>query len=124
MSTATKETFVKSVIGNGFKIINSVGMRKLESGAVAKLSICTGGTHNQYEGLQVVIMDVRGGVLDSQKFMFDDLLKIGSRKPDAAMVEGFKVIPHCGWQWYINTPTTSSIKLMNRTIIEYVSMFE
>lgn len=121
----SRQQFMQQLLGSSkFKIINGNGMRKLSNGNVVKCVISTTTTFEQYEKLTITITNITDGKLDRTDFRFNDNLKHApNTHPNANVKDGLKVILHCGWNWYINKPTESSVKSMVTTIEEHISFF-
>jgi hypothetical protein len=127
MAISDKHIFVSGLLkGTNCKIINSVGMRKLKSGATAKLSMATGTSHGHYDRLKLEILDVNHGKLDVRTFIFNEVLQHDktNNHPSRSLRATLEVVDHCGWEWYINTPTKASIKTMIDDINDYLEFFE
>ena len=108
-------------IQSNFEVIGTTLMMKTE-GLTAKLTLSTSGTHQHWTGFTLKIVSRKSQeVVDTQTFKFSDHLvkQAGSRDHTK-----FEVIQHCGWVWYIMTPTIHSIDHMMSTIEKYISMYE
>jgi hypothetical protein len=119
---ATKISFMRNLLaGSNFDMVDTVGMRKLPNGLVAKCSIVTQGHSGHYTALRVDIINAATSQVDTQFFKFDNyLIKAEGSRRD---YNEFVVIEHCGWEWYILTPTQYSIKEMLKSIETYVRYF-
>ena len=118
----SKHTFAQSLFANTqFVVVNGTGMRKLANGLTVKASIVTNGYSGHYTGIRVEIVNAGAATADRQYFDFDSYLRKapGSRQD----YNDFEVIEHCGWEWYILTPSVASIKEMFAEIDEYVGFF-
>ena len=127
MSISEKHIFTQHLIkGAHFTTIDSIGMRKLKSGAVAKIRLSTGQHHKHYDRLELQILDVNKGVVDTRTFVFNEILQhdLTNPHPNSSKRDTLEIIEHCGWAWYINKPTTASIKTMIAAINEYINFFE
>jgi len=107
--------------GTGFVVINGTGMRRLHNGLTVKASIVTTGHSGHYTGIRVEIINALAPAVDRQYFGFDSFLRKapGSREDYTT----FEVIDHCGWEWYILTPSQKSIDEMFASINEYIGFF-
>ena len=122
----SKQAFMQNLLkGSKFKVINGNGMRKLDNGNVVKCTINTNQCSGHYQKLVVTIINQTDGQLDRTAFQFDELLEHAKNDhPNANTRDSLQVIEHCGWNWYINKPTQSSIKSMIDVIEEHISFFE
>jgi hypothetical protein len=117
-----KQKFMQNLLADTkFKVINGVGMRTLANGNVVKVSIETNGTFGHYRKLLVKVINPRESTVDMLDFVFDNYLtKAENSRKDH---DTFEVVEHCGWVWYILTPTLSSIHNMLDEIEDYIGFF-
>lgn len=118
----TKQAFAKALFAKtGFAVVNGTGMRKLANGLTVKASIVTTGYSGHYTGIRVEIINALAATADKQFFGFNSFLRKapGSR----ADYDSFEVIEHCGWEWYILTPSVASIAEMFEEIDNYIGFF-
>lgn len=114
----SRQKFMSDLLkGTEFKIVNGTGLLGLSNNRVAKLVITTKGTHGQYEGLKLSVINKQDGVVDSQFFNFSEYLEC-EQNPSA---KKFRVIEHCGWDWYQNKPSLKSVESFRKNIMEYLS---
>ena len=110
---ATKHTFMSNLLkGYDWMVIDGTAMRKLDSGATAKLTIADTGHHDHYTRLRLDILDVDRGKLDTRFFLFDENLG-----------KDIHVIAYVDWDWYIKRPPASKIAKMLENVDEYLSFF-
>lgn len=91
------------------------GMTRLDEDRVAKIVLCTLGTHQHYPGFRVTILNKREGVVDQTYFRFDEHLdkSLESRTDGREGFPGspknltFQVISHCGWHFHVAKPKTT-----------------
>ena len=117
-----KQKFMQNLLADTeFKVINGVGMRTLANGNVVKVSIETNGHSGHYRKLLVKVINPRESTVDMLDFVFNNFLtKAEKSRKD---YDTFEVIEHCGWEWYILTPTLSSIHNMLDEIEAYIGFF-
>lgn len=90
------------------------GVLELDDRRRVEIELVTLGTHGHYEGFLVTISSKDRGQLGQKVFRFRDYLATVTRKPDGDQrsardeLDGFKVIAHCGWDWYIVRPADTS----------------
>ena len=119
------EFMVELLKDSDFKVINGIGLLKLSNGNVVKCQLINRRTFEQYEGLSITITNMTKGKLDHTTFWFSDhLVHAKNNHPNSSTRDNLKIIKHCGWSWYINFPTKSSIKPMFDTIKDVYSFFE
>lgn len=126
----SKELFMKKLLKPvaGCEILNSIGFVQLPNNRLAKLTLSTSSTHDliptsgTYKSVRVSIIEKNSGEIDAELFCFDDYLEIDKTKRTDA--RGFKVIDHCGWNWYILIPTNKSLKKYTEAINAYIQMFQ
>lgn len=87
------------------------GIHHLDSDRRAVLELSTAGTHGEYVGFTVRIVSKTKGEIVCKCFRFADYLNARCDKR-ADYNDGFKVISHCGWQWYIAVPATTTALIM------------
>lgn len=117
-----KQKFMQKLFaGTPFTVVNGAGMRTLANGNVVKATIETGNISGHYRKLLVKVINPREATVDQLGFVFDSYLtKTENSRKDH---DTFEVVEHCGWEWYILTPTLSSIKNMFDEIEDYVGFF-
>jgi len=125
MSKGSKQEFMAELLaGSGFKVLNGTGIKTMKNGHIAKLTIDTMGTHEQYEKLVLKIINKKDGQVDATSFKFNEHLVSDPKNPRYKDYKELKVIAHTGWTWYIAYPTKDSVKKMIASINEYVEHFD
>ncbi len=92
---------------------------------LARIEPCERGVSGQIEGLRVTIIDKLSGKIDSKFFRFDDYLTERSDSRREYPLRGnptFVVITHCGWDWYIATPSTTAP--LTAAVTAYIELFK
>jgi hypothetical protein len=106
-------------------IINGIVMIQMTNDRLAKITFETGGTHGEYCRFVVKIINKQNGLIDDASFKCNDYLKLKPKShPNENESNGFKVIEHGGWTWYINQPTEDSLKSLKKAMTNYVSSYE
>ena len=118
----SKQAFVKQLLF-GTDVINGIGLRPLSGDRVMRIVMHQGWIGGEYIGVHVSIIDKNKGAIDSAVFKFDDYFQWATTTNPAYDKKVFKVIEHCGWKWYINTPRKESIDHMLADIEAYVKYF-
>jgi len=118
----SKQVFVKQLLF-GTDVVNGIGLRPLSNERVLRISMHQGCIGGEYIGVKVSIVNKNAGVVDSNVFLFNDYLHRQSTTNHTYKATDFKVIEHCGWNWYINTPTKDSVNTMLHDIEAYVKYF-
>ena len=117
----SKQAFIKSVLGKQFKVIDTAAVDKTDD-VIFKVTLQTGNCADHYDRLKLtVIGKSQQKVIDTQCFIFDDYLAV---KPDSRTHNKFEVIGYCGWHWYIQQPTQSSINHMINEIKSYMELYK
>lgn len=136
MSTKTKKTkrkspyyetktfadFNRKVIQKSeIKWFDRKGLLPFTKNRVIEITLVTGRISGQYEGYSVSIVHKENGTVNSKYFKFNEYLPApsGGFKD---VNKGFKVIAHCGIDWYIDIPSTT--EPLEDAIAEYVLMFK
>lgn len=103
------------------------GVTRIDDGRIARIQLETRGTHAQYEGFLVKVLNKREGVIDQKYFLFDDYLnpalKARTDGRDDYPLRGnlcFKVHGPC-WDWYIARP--KSTRSLCDAIENWLEMF-
>lgn len=119
----TKHTFVANLLaGTNFTVVNGVGMLKLPNSRVAKLELLAQRVSEQYDSLRLTIINKDDGKVDSNMFLFSELLEADkNNKHPNADFKSCRVIAHTGWDWYIDYPTKQSLEKLKSTIDDYLS---
>lgn len=90
---------------------DKVGLHRLDGDRVARIELATRGTHEQFPGFLVTVLNKREGKVDSKYFRFDDYMsgKLEDRE-DARKDHPYGgnmcyyVSGGCGYDWYIARP--------------------
>lgn len=118
----SKQQFITNLLkGTNCEVVSGAGIKKLSGDRLVKYSMSQGRCGGDYVGVLVEIINKNSGVLDRLVFNFDEHLK--APKCDKNNPH-FHVIEHCGWQWYINQPSTVNVRNMVNAINSYVSFYE
>lgn len=122
-----KQSFMESILNSDlFRVINGIGFFSLENGNAVKIQL--GQTHNHsghYDGLLVQVINSKEGLIDQMVFKFQDhLIHNVNDHPNANPKDDLEIIPHVGWEWYINRPTKTSLPRLHKAIFDYVSYFD
>jgi len=121
----SKQEFMTELLaGSGFKVLNGTGIKTMKNGHVAKITIDTMGTHEQYEKLVLKIINKKDGQVDATSFKFNEHLVSDPKNPRYKDYKELEVIASAGWTWYIAYPTKDSVKKMINSINEYVEHFD
>jgi len=83
----------------------------------AVVSLAEGRVSGTFDRLSVKIVSKTHGKLDTKSFTFGAYLP-GSDKVD----NGYRIIAHTGWSWYIARPTTT--RPLIEAVAAYVRMFK
>ena len=91
---------------NWFGLVGIRGMSKVRVAKLTLRELSRGGglpTCATYNGFRLEIINTMTGLVDFVDLFFDDFMV--SRKDDRLDYrDGFKVVSHCGWDWYIAVP--------------------
>lgn len=86
---------------------NGVAIVSMDGDKLAKVELVTSGTRGVYTGVRISVVSTQHGVIDTAVMRFDEVLDIFDRADDRDdYIGGYSVRAHCGWKWYIATPTT------------------
>lgn len=117
-----KEKFCRSFEwGIDIKWFDMVGYAPIDEKRRAK--ICLEGRHmvGDYSGFMVSVVDKTDGPVDGKWFLFNDYLS--ERSDDRGDYSTtFKVVVHCGWEWYIAVP--GSTRPLCAEIEKYIEIFK
>ena len=86
----------------------------------AKVEFITTRVAGQYEGLRLSIINKHDGVIDSQAFMFHEIIGLKGQKKDQK--------PHV-WDdngkpdWFVYEPTTEELEQIGSKVEDYVFMY-
>jgi hypothetical protein len=110
---------------SGTRWFQKKGVLQGHDGMMAEIELTTYNTHLQYEGYKVTILDKKNGSkLTATNFWFGEYLDRTQRADDRKdHDESFKIIDHCGKDWYIATPTEKEIRKMALIISEYIGLY-
>ena len=107
---------------------DKVGLHRLDDERIARIELETRGTHEQYPGFLVTVLNKREGKVDSKYFRFDDYLssKLDDRVDarDDYPLRGntcYHVSGGCGYDWYIAIPM--EVRPFCQAIEGYLEMF-
>lgn len=112
MSTLLKNT--------DFEVFTGFGMMRLDSGLVAKCELVDLKCKNDFSALRVTIMNARAAKTDHVDFEFNELLQA---QDETANDPFFVVRDINGWDWFGETPTPQSVKLLIDGVSKYVNFF-
>jgi hypothetical protein len=116
----TKSQFINSLGFEGFKNFGLTLIKEINNTANIKITLVTNGRAGHYEGLTLEIVKKDEGVIDEVLVLFDDVLEIKSYNEG---FEGLEVIESCGWEWYVNKPTSKSLGQLRNTVEEFISLY-
>ena len=81
------------------------GITLLDKTRRASITLATHGISPDYTGFDVRITNKQDGKIASKTFLFKDYLDPRKRADSRSdFQESFKVVDHCGWDWYIAIP--------------------
>jgi hypothetical protein len=89
--------------------LDLTGLMDLPNKNVAKIELAQLSVDGDSRlGFEVTIFNPNKGKVDSKLFEFVDYLDPEKRKDERPDYKGpFKVIAHCGWEWYIAVPAST-----------------
>lgn len=126
MATATftdfNIVFFKGTQAN-IKWYEKKGILKIRPKLLAEIKLDITGISGQYEKYQVTIIHTDKGQIATAEFLFKSYLT--SRNDSRTDYTGdFKVIEHCGPEWYIAIPNNIETKHMVEKMLDYIDNFK
>ena len=95
-------------------------LSKISDDLRAKVEFVTGRMASQYEGLKLSIIHKNEGIIDSQSFMFHEIIGLKGAARDRR--------PHV-WddngkaEWFGYEPTTTELETIGSKVEDYISMY-
>jgi len=100
------------------------GVIQLGNDKVAEIVISTHGVSGEYSCYIVTIINKNSGPITSHTFLFNDYLKTRTDSRISDYSGNFKIVDHCGIDWYIAIPKDSEVKNMANTIINFIGEYK
>lgn len=89
-----------------------------------KLEFVTHGTMDKYEGIKATVLNRKEGVIDSNLFLFNDILgKKPMKSSPATLIKPYIWVYQGSAEWYGFTPKKEDYKAIADTVNSYLEVF-
>lgn len=116
-------TFFKSSLKK-IKWFDKKGILKIKPGLLAEINLDTCDVHDEYGKYTVTIINTKLGQIATVDFKFKSYLTTRIDNRHDYKCDGFKIVGHCGIDWYIAIPDPKEIENMVEIILEYISYYD
>lgn len=107
------------------KWFDRMGVYTIDDNRRAEIETVTSGTRGTYDAYEVRIIHKENGIITHHKFPMNTYMGPNDRVDNRRdCSENFKIIEHCGIDWYISRPSNDATKRLRNAILDFIEIYK